>query len=124
MDVNYLGAIPTSLSANAPERQLDDGYVHAAPVGALRANPFGLHDVIGTVDEWTLCEPFRYEPPYTPRSGDGRPWSQVGAGAPTVGALAALLLDQRSHADRAPGAVCCPPATGITGAGREAHATT
>jgi formylglycine-generating enzyme required for sulfatase activity/serine/threonine protein kinase len=51
------------------ERALDDGHFRHAPVTALRANPFGLHHVLGNVWEWCRDDFGGYELPARP--GDG-----------------------------------------------------
>jgi len=48
----------------------DDGWDVEAPIGSFRANPFGIHDVLGNAREWTSESPLPYTHPM--RAGDGR----------------------------------------------------
>jgi len=36
-----------------PAAACTDGYVHTAPIGSLKPNSFGLHDMLGNAAEWT-----------------------------------------------------------------------
>jgi formylglycine-generating enzyme required for sulfatase activity len=55
--------------ASAGAETWDDGFASVAPVGRLRPNGFGLHDVIGNVSEWCRDRHAGYGGPVRP--GDG-----------------------------------------------------
>jgi serine/threonine protein kinase/formylglycine-generating enzyme required for sulfatase activity len=68
----------------APWFDWDDGFAHTAPTGRFRPNPFGLHDVLGNVDEW--CRDGvddRAKNP--PRPGDGLQWATPAGGRAALG---------------------------------------
>lgn len=58
-----------------PHASCSDGFTAVAPVGRLKPNAFGAHDVIGNVREWLAdC----YTASYAGRPADGRAWSWQG----------------------------------------------
>ncbi len=64
---------------NSPEQFLScrDGHVYTSPVGSFAANPWGFHDMLGNVWQWTAdC---RHQT-YVDASTDGSAWESADGG--------------------------------------------
>jgi serine/threonine protein kinase/formylglycine-generating enzyme required for sulfatase activity len=69
-DIRIFEGMGTSAGVSRFHMDYDDRWPVHAPVDALRANPFGLHHVIGNLWEWCLDQGYRHSQTI-PRPGDG-----------------------------------------------------
>jgi formylglycine-generating enzyme required for sulfatase activity len=106
------------------ERELDDGNTVHGVVGEYRANPFGLHDVHGNVEEWCLDV---YNPEFYGTAPELDPLASVQSTAYRVIRGGSFLVDA-SHARASRRGHDSPqtqfsgiglrPAVALTGSGR------
>ena len=86
-------------SATAPLPALDDGFAVTAPVGSLRPNAFGMHDMMGNVREWCRdVGPFEYRRGETRIETGERVYDDDGTRAARGGSFRLSVLCCRSAA--------------------------
>jgi formylglycine-generating enzyme len=97
-----------SLKAKVPNRKdpivagYDDGYPWTAPVGSFAPNPWGLHDMLGNVREWTADWYGNYDKtavlnnPSGPQDGNYRVWRGGSWNDPSE-SMEAIRVAKRGH---------------------------
>ena len=84
--------------ANLEVEGVDDGHKTIAPVGSYPGNPFGLHDMLGNVQEWCANHSYEYltEPGSDPETLHMHMIRGGGSRLPLAGARSAFRRSERT----------------------------
>ena len=101
-DASKANFCDSSCSRNLSSKDISDGFEHTAPVGSFPANPFGLHDMAGNVNEWVSdwfeSDYYRGSPKNNPQGAErSNPSDRRGGGTQKIYRGGAWQTDMNSQ---------------------------